>query len=261
MPETLIAPDKRGRIHLMDELRGFAVLCMVFYHGFYTLGYIFNINLGSFFFKFFMPAEPFFAGLFMFIAGISSNLSHSNLARGVKLLLLALALTLVTWVFVPDNLITFGILHFLAVCMILFGLLKPYADRFRFSWTPVIVCAVLYFCTRGIPLGYLGFGPNCGIPLSASLYSTSWAAPLGFPGPFFESADYFPILPWIFVFAAGTFVGKLVPMGKFPAFVFPQRVPALSWLGRHALIIYLAHQPVIYGLCLLIQLLLQKAAR
>ena len=27
------------RIHLMDELRGFAVFCMVFYHAFYTLAY------------------------------------------------------------------------------------------------------------------------------------------------------------------------------------------------------------------------------
>lgn len=256
MPDSPVL--RPSRIHLMDELRGLAVFCMVFYHGFYTLGYLFNLPIGSFFFRFFMPAEPFFAGLFMFISGISSNLSHSNLARGLKLLALALALTAVTWIVVPEDLITFGILHFLSVCMILFGLLKPFADRLRFSWVPVYFCFFLFFLTRGIPEGILGLGPGLGSPLPASLYTTAWAAPFGFPGPGFESADYFPLLPWIFVFAAGTFVGKLVPMNRFPAFAYRSRVPALQWLGRHALIIYLAHQPVIYGLCLLVQFLLKK---
>ena len=35
------------RIHLMDELRGFAVFCMVFYHAFYTLAYLFNLEFGA----------------------------------------------------------------------------------------------------------------------------------------------------------------------------------------------------------------------
>jgi uncharacterized membrane protein len=256
MPDS--PADRPRRIHLMDELRGFAVFCMIFYHGFYTLGYLFQLPIGSFFFHFFMPAEPFFAGLFMFISGISSNLSHSNLVRGCKLLVLALAVTAVTWIFVPDDLITFGILHFLSVCMILFGLLKPTADRFRFSWIPVFVCFFLFFLTRGIPEGTLGFGPGLGVPLPASLYAAAWTAPLGFPGPGFESADYFPLLPWIFVFAAGTFVGKLIPMGRFPSFAYRSRVPALQWFGRHALILYLVHQPIIYGVCLFLQFLMHR---
>lgn len=254
-----ISSTRPRRIHLMDELRGFAVFCMVFYHGFYTLGYLFNFHLGSevgrYYFSFFMPAEPFFAGLFIFISGISSDLSHSNLARGLKLLALALGVTAVTLVFLPDDVITFGILHFLSVCMILFGLLKPEAHRFRFSWLPVIACFLLFFCTRGIPSGFLGFGSGFGIPLPASLYSAAWAAPLGFPGPGFRSADYFPLLPWIFIFAAGTFVGRLIPMGRCPAFAYRSNVPLLQWFGRHALIIYLIHQPIIYGGCLLIQFL------
>lgn len=248
----------RERICLMDELRGLAVFCMIFYHGFYTVGYLYNIWLGQFFFKFFMPAEPFFAGLFMFISGISSNLSHSNLARGLKLLALALGVTLVTGVFLPEDIITFGILHFLSVCMILYGLLKRYADRLPFSWAAMIVCALLYLCTRGIPRGWLGLGPGAGIMLPQSLYESNWAAPLGFHNYAFQSADYFPLLPWIFVFAAGTFTGKLAAQGKFPAFAYPSRVPAFSWLGRHALILYLVHQPVIYGLCFLLSKLFGK---
>ena len=114
------------RIHLMDELRGFAVFCMVFYHAFYTLAYLFNLEFGKALLNFFMPAEPWFAGLFILIAGISSNLSHSNLLRGLKLAGIAAVVTLVTWLVVPAERILFGILHFLAICMILFGLIQPH---------------------------------------------------------------------------------------------------------------------------------------
>ena len=110
-----------GRIYLMDELRGFAVFCMVFYHGFYTFAYLFHWAFGEALLRFFMPAEPWFAGLFILISGISSNLSHSNLARGAKLLVIALAVSLVTGLVVPQERILFGILHFLSVCMLLFG--------------------------------------------------------------------------------------------------------------------------------------------
>lgn len=252
MPENSIAAPKSGRIYLMDELRGFAVFCMIFYHGFYTLGFLYNINLGAFFFRFFMPAEPFFAGLFMFISGIACNLSHSNLSRGLKLLALALGVTLVTWIFVPADIITFGILHFLAVCMILTGLFKPVLDRYRFSWIPVAVCAVLFVFTKDLEIGYLGLTKSLCFALPQALYTSNWLAPLGFHNSAFASADYFPLFPWVFVYTAGVFVGKLAKAGRFPAAVYPSRVPPLSWMGRHALILYLVHQPVIYGVCMLV---------
>lgn len=252
MPQSKTKTAAPGRIVLMDELRGFAVFCMVFYHGFYTTGYLFGNDVGRYYFLFFMPAEPFFAGLFIFISGIASNLTHSNLARGLKLLLLALGVTLITGVFLPDDIITFGILHFLAICMIAVGLVKPSLDRYRFSWLPVLACALLFFFTKNIPAGMFGPSVSFGFPLPDTLYRIKWLAPLGFPGPGFQSADYFPLLPWSFVFVAGLFVGKLAATGKFPAFTYKSQVPLLSWFGRHALIIYLAHQLVIYGVCLLL---------
>jgi uncharacterized membrane protein len=152
------APLKTGRIYTMDELRGLAVFCMIFYHGFYTVGYLFGNFWGRFFFQFFTPAEPFFAGLFMFISGIACNLSHSNLARGLKLFAIAMGVTLVTALVVPEDIITFGILHFLSVCMILAGLLKPAIDRCRSIWIPVAVCVFLYIFTMNIQYGYFGPG-------------------------------------------------------------------------------------------------------
>lgn len=259
MPGNSLETHKSGRIWSMDELRGLAVFCMIFYHGFYTVGFLFGNFWGLFFFRFFMPAEPFFAGLFMFISGIACNLSHSNLVRGLKLLALALGVTLITWLAVPEDIITFGILHFLAVCMILAGLLMPFVNRFRFSWVPVAICAVLYSLTKNIQLGYLGPGGALSFALPKALYAANWLAPLGFHNSAFRSADYFPVLPWIFVYAAGVFVGKLAKAGKFPAFLYVSRAPFFSWFGRHALILYLVHQPVIYGACLLVRFLSRTA--
>ena len=64
-------PKTRQRIHLLDELRGFAVFCMVFYHAFYSIGYFFNWDWGLVLLNFFSPAEPYFAGMFILISGIS----------------------------------------------------------------------------------------------------------------------------------------------------------------------------------------------
>jgi uncharacterized membrane protein len=258
MTESVININEHRRIHLMDELRGFAVFCMIFYHAFYTLAYLYNIKIGLLLLNFFMPAEPYFAGLFMFISGISSNLSRSNLKRGFKLLGLSLVVTLVTYVVVPEEVIWFGILHFLSVCMILFGLVKPLFDRFQFSSVPVAVCAVLFAATAGISRGYVGFSPQFGFLLPDSLYRTNWLAPLGICNENFVSADYFPIFPWIFVFAAGTFIGKLAAAGNFPRFTYRSRVPFFSWFGRHALILYLVHQPVIYGICWLVSTIVER---
>lgn len=246
------------RIHLMDELRGFAVFCMVFYHGFYTLAFLMGQSWGEWLYRFFMPAEPWFAGLFIFIAGISSNLTHSNLVRGVKLLGVALLVTLATAIAVPEELIVFGILHFLSVCMIAFGLLQLLRRRLGrteeppFRLWPVVVCAVLFIVTRYLASGYLQIPFVLRVFLPSGWYQ-AWLAPLGLPGPGFSSADYFPLLPWCFVFAAGTVVGRLAKVGKFPAWTYPSRVPFFSFLGRHALLIYVLHQPVIYGAALLVQ--------
>ncbi len=246
------------RIHLMDELRGFAVFCMVFYHGFYTLAFLMGQSWSEWLYRFFMPAEPWFAGLFIFIAGISSNLTHSNLVRGVKLLGVALLVTLATAIAVPEELIVFGILHFLSVCMIAFGLLQLLRRRLGrteeppFRLWPVVVCAVLFIVTRYLASGYLQIPFVLRVFLPSGWYQ-AWLAPLGLPGPGFSSADYFPLLPWCFVFAAGTVVGRLAKAGKFPAWTYPSRVPFFSFLGRHALLIYVLHQPVIYGAALLVQ--------
>ena len=168
----------------MDEIRGLCVLLMIFYHAFYTMSMLFHWELGTKLLVFFSPAEPFFAGLFILISGISSQLSHSNLIRGLKLLGVSLALTLVTYFIIPSELIVFGILHMLSVCMIVFGLGQKLWDRIPLI-LGLAVCAVLFLITMPVSDGYLGLPGTLAWKIPAGWYEFGWLwasiAPISFP--------------------------------------------------------------------------------
>ena len=83
--------------------------------------------------------------------------------------------------------------------------------------------------------------------LPDSLYANLLTAYLGFPGPGFYSTDYFSLIPWLFLFWAGFYLYKVVGRPRME----PLRrsiCPPLGWIGRHSLVIYMLHQPVLYGL-------------
>ena len=69
---------------------------------------------------------------------------------------------------------------------------------------------------------------------------------LGFDVPIY-SADYYPLMPWIFLFFVGTFLGRFFKNGTAPKFFKADVLQPIGFIGRHTLIIYLLHQPIIYG--------------
>ena len=234
------------RYHLIDALRGFAVVCMVFYHGFFTMSEVFGLSLGTKFVNFFSPAEPFFAGLFIFISGIACSLSSSNLKRGLKLLIIALLITLATFILSLFGLqiqIRFGILHLLSISILITAALNPITQKINPALAAV-VCLALFLLTRTVELGYLSL-PFLKIPLPESLYNKLYLFPLGFYPKNFFSADYFPLLPWLFLFLCGAFLGRYEQRGKFPKILKKSLCPPLEYIGRRALIIYILHQPII----------------
>lgn len=242
---------KPARIHFLDELRGFAILCMIFFHAFYSIGNFFDMQCGLYLVEFFNPAEPYFAGLFILISGIACNLSHSNLERGVKLAFISLAVTLVTYFAVGyEFMISFGILHMLSACMLIYGLANKYMKLIP-SWLGIALNALLFVFTFRITRGQLGLPFLFSIELPASWYSTKFLFAFGLPDSGFYSSDYFPLFPWMFLFMAGTYLGRIGIKRKFPKFMHKNHVPFLSIIGRHSLLIYLAHQPLIFGICYL----------
>ena len=74
--------------------------------------------------------------------------------------------------------------------------------------------------------------------------------PFGIVSPDFRSSDYFPLLPWFFLFLMGSWLGNWKE--RVPENFRRLRVPGLAWLGRHSLLIYLVHQPVLVAVSMVL---------
>ena len=245
-PRCALLDELRGlppRFAFLDELRGLAIILMVVYHAFYSLGYVFGSRAGRALFAAMEPVQPFIAGTFILLCGLCCRFSRSNLKRGLKLAGAAALVTLATLamtLFGVDEVIYWGVLHCLACAVLLFALIQKPLGKIP-ALPQMIIFAALFFAWRFVPpLPRTGFFP---------LYA------LGFPSATLISSDYFPLIPWLFLFLAGTAIGLYGKQGRFPAWMEPSRVPPLAWLGRHSLLIYLLHQPVLVGLFSLLRLM------
>lgn len=244
---------KSNRLFLLDELRGFAIICMVLFHAFFTASEMFGWPVATKLLNFFMPAEPYFAALFIIISGISCNLSHSNAKRGLILLGISVAMTLLTYSARYIGLygieIWFGILHLLAIC-ILFVALAGRGLKKIHPIVGILICAFLFYFTMHIDIykgAHLNFFSQV-VELPQSLYKNDLLCPFGFYSHDFYSADYFPLLPWLFMFLIGYYLGMYVKKGKFPKFFYNKHIRPFAFVGKYTLWIYILHQPVIYAL-------------
>ena len=239
---------KHGRIDILDAIRGVAILSMVVYHALYDIQDIFGIPLRLF--DALSVLEPPFAGAFILLAGVSCRFSHSNVRRGLRVFAVAMAVTLVTLLFSlwvsPGETILFGILHFMGTAILLYALVGRAADRIPAAaalplW--LLLFALTYrmpeTCALGIP-GLLT------VPLPAWTQHVPFLFILGLPDAGFSSADYFPLIPWMFLFMAGTVIGVPIREHRLPEWFYTVRVPYLAGAGRNTLLIYVLHQPVIY---------------
>ena len=226
--------DKK-RYHLLDELRGLAVVAMVVFHALFLLSEVFGYAAARGLLLAIWPLQPFIAGTFILVCGICCRLSRSNLRRGLRIGGFALALTLGTVLIRLigiDQVILFGVLHFLAAAILLFCLAAKVLENIP-PWAQLIVFAALFFVARFFLT----------LPATESLALFI----VGFPSAVWHSADYFPLVPWLFLFLAGTAIGVWAKQGRFPAWFERPRAAPLRWAGRHAIWIYLAHQPVMYA--------------
>lgn len=246
------AEKPKKRIGFVDEVRGFAILCMVVYHTWFDLVTIFHVDLPFLFTPEMNFVRDLFAGLFIFISGAACRLSRSNLKRGFICLCGGLILTAVTYFFLPEEKILFGILHFLGLSMILFALLQKLIDKIKFPIIGMLVFGLLFVLTCNIKGGVLSFGGLFLVELPDFLYQTDILFPLGFHSENFFSSDYFPLIPWFFIFLIGSYFGVLLVKHRLPKFFYKDHIRFLSFIGRHTFIIYLLHQPVVYGVLYLI---------
>lgn len=250
VPIITVKRDSKNRVPLIDEVRGFAIICMVVYHFFFDLVVLFSVDIPLFHTDFIQTLVMIFAGSFIFISGSACLFSRNNLKRGAICFGLGLAVSLVTYLVMPTVLDLFGILHMLGICMMLFALVAPLVKKIP-PVIGIIASFLLFFITYNLQAGYLGVG-MFSVELPQALYSTPFLFPLGLPNNSFFSSDYFPLFPWFFCFMAGSFFGVLVKEHRLPNFFYKDHLKFLSFTGRYTIWIYLAHQPVLYGVLYLV---------
>lgn len=239
--------DGAKRIYLLDELRGFAIICMVIHHTFYDIGFVLGYEWGYNIFNFLCLFQPVFWAIFIVTSGICSRLSRNTIKRGGIVLAAGLIVSFVTAVIMPlmgieGAEIYFGILSCLGCCMIISGLLSPLIKKIN-AKLGMLAMLILFFAVYNISSGKIFFGL---IRLPDILYSTNYLAPLGFYTKGFFSADYFPLIPWLFMFLFGAFLGKYAVNGALPKSFYKSRIQFLQKIGKSSLWIYLLHQPVLY---------------
>jgi uncharacterized membrane protein len=235
-----------SRFWEIDVARGIAIMMVVLYHLMYDLdnfgGY--RIESTSGFWRVFANASAF---VFVFLVGLSLNLSYVRanavarlggellgkyLRRGVRIFSYGMLITLVFWAFSFGTVI-FGILHLIGVSIVLaYPFVKLRLPNLLLGLS--VIAIGVYIRSTDVSVGGT---------------TGTLLAPLGIVPEGVFMPDYRPLLPWFGVVLLGLFFGNVVyrervrkvPSGaEGPAYARP-----VAFLGRHTLLIYLVHQPVL----------------
>lgn len=237
----------KKRIWELDAFRGLCIIGVVLVHLVYDLVDLYGIV------KWEYPAWFAFIKdwggiLFLLLSGVCVTLGSRSVRRGLIVFLCGMICTAVTYAmfrmgFDKSIIIYFGVLHCLGICMLLWPTYK------NMKWWGLLLHGIV-LAALGLYLEHL---------LTERLLSTTdqWLMPLGLYWKGFASSDYFPILPNLGYFLVGAAIGKtlyrkketLLPM------VNPRNpiLRCLQFFGRHSLWIYLLHQPILSGICMLLQ--------
>ncbi len=225
----------KGRILEIDALRVVAMLLMIVFHIIYDLNVFGGVDV-SYTTGFWMWVGKIAGLLFIFVSGISSGLSSKPVQRGVKVFGIGMIITVVTYFFLGDIYIRFGILHLLGTGMIL----SPLIHRLH---SAVIVAGA----------GVIVFISN---QIAGIIVNTVVLLPLGLKYQGFRSADYYPLIPYLSVFMLGIVTYKLYYYQGKSLFRGNRENEFITKVSKSSLFIYLLHQPIIIAAILLVQIAL-----
>lgn len=265
------------RYHIIDEIRGITLCSMIVYHTVWDLVYMFGCDWAWYRSDVAYWWQQSICWCFILLSGFCFSLGKRKFRRGFIVLGAGTVVTIVTHIFIPAQKVRFGVLTMLGASMLLMALLEKVINvfftkkRWNACWYYIGLglSLLLFLLTREINNHHLGFEKFRVCRLPDYMYQgNDLMTFLGFTRSGFYSTDYFSLMPWFFLFAVGYYFyhivkvkGALENLSKEK--VIYQKCESLQngevvsgfglifskcfgFMGRHSLIIYLLHQPVIY---------------
>jgi uncharacterized membrane protein len=224
-----------ARLIPLDAARTAALVAMVIFHFTFDLALFGHIPGETMFQPFWYHFARLIAGSFLFLAGVSLWLAHGQgirwpafWKRFAKILAAALLVTLASIRFVPGGTILFGILHAIAAASLL-GLLF-----LRLPWPVTLAIAALIFAAA--------WGPR------SPAFDPLWLVWTGLAETRPNMGDYTPLIPWAAPALAGIALAKAFRVETWQRTAPSRGTDILTFPGRHSLVIYLIHQPILIGL-------------
>lgn len=239
---------QKARYFLVDGIRGIAIINMTVFHFLYDVFMIYGKNPLWYGLPLIHIWQQAICQTFIFISGFVWQWGmEGNLRRGLRFNLYGLLISLITLIFVPSEAVWFGILNFMGCAILLMFPLRRAAEKVPPAWGLGISFMLFILCKR-IQYGGIGIGSHV-LRVPDVLYSIKILTPLGFPFPGFRSSDYFPVLPWIFLYLCGYFFHEIFEGHDAWKTIARYRVPFLSVTGSRTIWIYLLHQPISMLVC------------
>ncbi|WP_041675335.1 heparan-alpha-glucosaminide N-acetyltransferase [Ramlibacter tataouinensis] len=234
-------PRRHDRI---DALRGLAIVWMTAFHFCFDLNHFGWLKQDFYTDPFWTWQRTAIVSLFLFCAGLGQAAAVEQgqrwprfWKRWAQVAGCALLVTAGSYLMFPRSFIYFGVLHGIAVMLIIVRLTAGWG---RWLWLAGALAIAAKFAASHAHA--LGVAPGF-------LNDAAWNW-LGLIGRKPVTEDYVPLLPWLGVMwwgmAAGQWLLRRRPervAGRLPTAAAP-----LAWLGRWSLSWYMLHQPVLIGL-------------
>ncbi len=223
----------------LDAIKGTLVLAMIAYHACY-IAVMFGLADIELYSGFWWIFPRMIAAGFVAVSGWNLAAKRARGAgfrafgkRAGLLALIALAISAATWPVLGKGFVFFGVIHLLAASSVL---AYPLLGR------PIVAAGTgLLFLIAGMVLGKFRF-------------DFAWLGWLGLRPSSLHPADYLPLAPWFAFIAWGAAVRDalrdriLRDPEKRHYKTPPVTIRLLAAAGRHSLVVYLAHLPLLYGL-------------
>lgn len=225
----------RARYDRLDALRGLAIVWMAAFHFSFDLDHFGFIHQNFYLDPVWTTQRACIVSLFLFCAGFGQAIAVAQGQRWPRfwrrwgqVAACALLVTLGSWWMFPRSFISFGVLHCIALALIV---MRLSAGAGRWLW-------LLGAIALAMPHEF-----------QHAFFDTRWTDWIGLVTKKPITEDYVPLLPWLGVMWWGLAAGQWV-LAQRPAWVagaVPAGLAPLAVLGRWSLSFYMVHQPVLIG--------------